>query len=355
MKSAVYFVGAKRTDEPAGTGRAVRSIIEKSGLLSVVSKDDRVAVKTHFGEDGNQGYTRPCYAAAVCASIKARGATPYVTDTNTLYRGRRRNSADHLVLAAEHGFTQDNLGADVVIPDDLDEKQVTEVPTSGSILKTAHIARFFAEVDAIVAISHFKGHILSGFGGAIKNIAMGCAVPKGKMAQHCDAAPHFNYEACIGCGACADVCPVKAIEMRDSKAALDRNKCIGCATCVGACRSFAMFIDFTVGEAVQKKMAEYAAAVLKPKAGKCAFITAAVRINKECDCWAGENPEIGRDVGIFASSDPVAIDKAAYDVVVKACGSDIFKKHHPDQDCMVQLEYASGLGLGSLDYELKKL
>lgn len=354
MKSAVFFIGAARVDGPEKTACLMKALIDKSQVLDAVSKGDKVAVKAHFGEDGNTGYARPEYAAAVCAAVLRKGAGPYLTDTNTLYRGRRRNSKDHLELAAEHGFTRKTLGADVVIPDDLDIKQVAEVPTHGSILKSAYIARCFVDADAIIALSHFKGHILTGFGGAIKNIAMGCAVPKGKMAQHNDAMPHFRPDACTGCGRCVSVCPVKAIVIRDGKADLDKIKCIGCATCVGACPSFAMFIDFSAGSAVQKKMAEYAAAVLKPKRGKCAFINVAVRINKECDCWAGENPQIGPDIGVFASLDPVAIDKASFDVTVKKCGCDIFKAAHPDNNCMIQLEHAQKIGLGSLDYELKE-
>jgi hypothetical protein len=208
------------------------------------------------------------------------------------------------------------------------------------------------DADGFLAVTHFKGHALTGFGGTLKNIGMGCATREGKLAQHCDTSPTFYPENCVGCGECVDVCPADAIHMEDEKSVLIREKCIGCASCVAACANKALFIDFEAGDALQEKMIEYTYAVLKDKKGQAGFLNFAVRINKECDCWTLENSRIAPDVGIFASSDPVAIDKASLDLVNRSCGKEIFKEAHPQQNCNLQLEYAQQIGIGNIDYEL---
>jgi hypothetical protein len=260
-----------------------------------------------------------------------------------------------LKLAYEHGFTKEVTGADVIIPDDAKGENVATIEINRKFIKAAKVARLFIDCDALIAVSHFKGHILTGFGGAIKNIGMGCATREGKLAQHCDSAPVVHIERCIGCGECERICPVSAISIKNKKSEVDNAKCIGCASCLAACPTMAMFIDFNAGSKVQYKMAEYALAVLSGRENKSGFINFAVKVNKECDCWGMENPRIAPDVGILASNDPVSIDKASLDLVNKACGEDIFRVVHPDQDGLKQLSYAQEIGLGSLDYELVEL
>jgi uncharacterized protein len=288
----------------------------------------------------------------VCDGIIAKGAKPVLSDANTLYRGRRLNSDDHQQLAYEHGFTKTATGADVVIPDDNNKQEVVDVEINQGLIKTAKLGRIYMDADILIAVSHFKGHILTGFGGALKNIGMGCATRAGKLAQHCDASPVVFVDKCIGCGECFKICPVGAITIKNKKSILDKNKCIGCASCVAVCPTMAMFIDFGATDKVQQKIAEYSLAVLKDRKGKVGFLNFAVKISKECDCWNMENPRIGPDVGILASFDPVSIDKASLDMVVKSCRKDIFKAAHPDKDGVRQLEYVQALGLGHLDYEL---
>ncbi|MCX5702087.1 MAG: DUF362 domain-containing protein [Candidatus Omnitrophica bacterium] len=327
-------------------------MLDASNVLGVIQKKDKVAVKMHFGEEGNTGFINPEYAGVITKEIAKKCASAFLSDTNTLYPGRRIKSDEHKKLALEHGFTKEVTGLDVIIPDDTKKENKAEIEINHRLIKTAKIVRLFVDAGAIIAINHFKGHILTSFGGALKNLGMGCATREGKLAQHCDVAPHVIKENCVACGACIKVCPSAAIQLINKKAVVDKAKCIGCANCIGACQTMAMFVFTESGIAVQEKIAEYSLAVLRDKENKSGFISFAVKINKECDCWNMENPRIAPDVGILASNDPVSIDKASLDVVNKACGKDIFKAAHPNQDGMVQLRHAQEIGLGSLDYEL---
>ena len=352
MKSKVYFIPVGASESIETINEKIKTLITASKVLGFIKKKNKVAVKVHFGEEGNTGFVDPGHVAVICQKILRKGAAAFLSDANTLYRGRRLNSGDHLKLALEHGFTKETTGVDIIIPDDDNEKETIKIPINQKFIKTAKLGRFFIDVDAIVAVSHFKGHILTGFGGALKNIGMGCATRQGKLAQHCDVSPVVHLDKCIGCGECEIVCPAKAIQIKDKKSVIDKTKCIGCASCLAACPTMAMFIDFEAGDMTQEKMVEYSLAVLKDKKDKAGYINFAVKINKECDCWGMENPRIAPDVGILASSDPVSIDKASFDVVNRACGKDVFKASHPDQDGAKQLRYAQEIGLGSMDYEL---
>ncbi len=355
MKSKVYFIPVVDSNELALVNEKLKRLLEASKVLDFVSKNDRVAVKVHFGEEGNTGFIRPQHLRPIYAGIISKGAAAFLSDANTLYRGRRLNSSGHLMLAQDHGFTKDVTGLDVIIPDDTKKENVATIQINQKFIKSASCVRIFIDTDALLAVSHFKGHILTGFGGALKNIGMGCASRQGKLAQHCDVAPVVHVERCTGCGECQIACPVNAIHLENKKSVVDSSKCIGCASCLAVCPTMAMFIDFAAGDKVQEKMVEYSLAVLKEKKNKSGFINFAVRINKECDCWGMENSRIAPDVGILASLDPVSIDKASFDLVNKASGADIFKAAHPEQDGTKQLKYAQEIGLGSLDYELIEL
>ena len=355
MKSKVFFISLNDSNSLEIINEKLKVLLDESRVLAFIPNESRVAVKVHFGEEGNTGFVRPEHLRVICDEIAGRGGSAFLSDANTLYRGRRLNSKDHLELAYEHGFTKEVTGVGVIIPDDTKKENVISVEIKQKFIQSAKLARIFIDTDALVAVSHFKGHILTGFGGALKNIGMGCATREGKLAQHCDVAPVVHSDRCIGCGECKIICPAEAIMLKNKKSVVDSSKCIGCASCLAVCPTMAMFIDFTAGDKVQDKMVEYSLAVLKDKKNKTGFINFAVKINKECDCWGAENPRIAPDVGILASSDPVSIDKASFDLVNKACGKDIFKVTHPDQDGVKQLKYAQEIGLGSFDYELIEL
>jgi len=353
MKSKVHFIEINNSDSPDNIRDKFSCLLDKSSALNFISRNSLAVVKMHFGEEGNTGFVKPEYVRLVCDRIIKNEANPVLADTNTLYRGRRTNSLDHLQIAHEHGFTKEITDADVFIPDDSLKDNVSEIKIDAKFIKVAKILKFFSDADFLVDIAHFKGHIMTGFGGVLKNIGMGCASREGKLAQHSDVSPVVYVNNCVGCGACEKACPVKAITISEKKSLIDQKICIGCATCIAVCKYNAIDVNWEAGgSSLQEKMIEYASAVLKNKLDKSVFINFATKITKECDCLAKDDPRIAPDVGIFVSRDPVSADKAALDAIIAKNGKDIFKENHPNRNGSKQLYYAQELGLGNMDYEL---
>ncbi|MGD0336148.1 MAG: DUF362 domain-containing protein [Candidatus Omnitrophota bacterium] len=364
MKSKVYFVAVGNLDSLPVVKKKLTRLLARSRILDFINPffarwglfgglKHTCVVKMHFGEEGNTGFVRPEYVRTVIDSLIKRKVRPFLCDTNTLYKGRRTNSGDHLLLAYEHGFDIDSVGVGVIIPDEKIPGSVQDVDIAGKFIKKAKVAKVFLEADILIGVAHFKGHLMTGFGGALKNIGMGCASREGKLAQHSDFAPHVISDKCVGCAGCVEVCPVSAITIKENKSHIDNDICIGCATCIAACPYYAIEVEWDAGgQTLQEKMVEYAKAVLQKKRKSSAFINFAINITKECDCFAKNDPRICPDIGILASRDPVSLDKASLDLVNKACGKDIFRELHPRRDGLKQLEYAAALGLGNLDYQL---
>lgn len=352
MKSEVYFIRAVEKDKEE-VKQKLACLIENSHILDFIPSGSKVVIKMHFGEEGNTGFVKPEYVRVIVDKVKGKNTEVLLSDTNTLYKGKRTNPEDHLQLAFEHGFVPQAVGAHVFIPDDRKEDDFEEVPINGEYIEKAKIARVFLDCDVLISIAHFKGHLMTSFGGAIKNIGMGCAAREGKLAQHCDVAPVVKIEECIGCGNCLAVCPGNAISLIEDKAYISNEKCIGCASCIAACPQKAIDVDWEGGaDTIQEKMAEYAGAVLKDKKGKAVFFNFLIKITQECDCLAKDDPRIVPDIGILASFDPVSIDKASYDLVTNTAGRDILKELHPLRDGNKQLEHAQKIGLGSMNYQL---
>jgi uncharacterized Fe-S center protein len=310
----------------------------------------------HFGEEENVGYVNPSYIATIVKAIKKMQARVFLTDTNALYKGSRTNTVEHLDLAYRHGFTPQNVGAPAVIADGIKSDEDQQVKIKGDFIKTAYVASGIRKADSLVVVSHFKGHIVSGFGGAIKNLGMGCASRRGKLIQHGGIAPVVYAQKCVSCGACIEKCPVEAIQYVERKAKINPKICIGCAGCIAACPVAAIDVQWEKGaDVLQEKMVEYAKAAVKDKEDDCVYLNFAIKITKECDCLAKDDPKVVSDIGIFLSFDPVAIDAASADKVNEAAGKDIIKELHPDRDWRRQLVHAEKIKLGSCVYELVKI
>lgn len=358
MASKVWFIPVQDGESASSIGEKARQAFVAADAFSVVSPGDYVAVKMHFGEHKNIGYLKPEYIKPIITGLKEKEAKVFLTDTNTLYKGKRFNSVDHLMQAYAHGFTPDNVGVPVIIADGLLSQNVTEVPIDGKHCKTVKIANDFLHADTVVVLSHPTGHVAAGMGAAIKNVAMGTASRAGKQIQHADVHPSIDAEKCTACGMCIRWCPVEAISWKNGKAYIDSDICYGCAECVTICRFDAVDVG---GEgstvALQEKMAEYAWGALKEKkeAGKMVFANFIIHVTKYCDCLARAQEKEIRDIGILVSYDPVAIDQATVDLLNEAHGNDFLQEMWPEVDYTVQLNHAEKLGLGTRKYELIRL
>ncbi len=329
------------------------TLLKKGGFEDSFGKDKLVALKIHFGEYGNLAYIRPNYLRVIVDMVKENGGKPYLTDANTLYKGSRANAVDHLKTALVNGFAYPTVDAPLVIADGLRGTDEVKIPINGEFIKEAKIGSGVALADTIVSVSHFKGHELSGFGGAIKNIGMGSASRAGKLEQHSDSKPKVVEENCVRCMLCARNCPADAITVKDY-AIIDYDKCIGCGECVAMCNFGAMVpVWDAASETLCKKMSEYTQAVLKDK--QSFHISFVNNVSPNCDCWNTNQPPIAPDIGIAVSTDPVSLDQACIDMVEKAVGHDPFTKYHPHTKWEAQLQQAEKIGLGDREYELIKV
>jgi uncharacterized Fe-S center protein len=344
-------------------------LIVKAGIGQIDFLNKFVAIKIHFGEPGNMSFLRPNWAKVVADKIKELGGFPFLTDCNTLYVGRRNNALVHLDAAAENGFTPVSAGCQNIIADGLKGTDDIEVPVrNGVYCKTARIGRAVMDADIFISLNHFKGHECAGFGGAIKNIGMGCGSRGGKMAMHSDGKPHVNQSACIGCKLCAKYCNQDAFTFTGKKAKIDHNKCVGCGRCIGVCNQHAIDPAFDASnERMNFKMVEYTQAVVD---GRPNFhINIVNQVSPHCDCHGSNDTGIVPDIGMFASFDPVALDKACIDAVNAAApvsdslavehkhgykdeagNIDHFRNIHPTTDWRSQITHAEKIGLGTGNY-----
>ncbi|MCP4213503.1 MAG: DUF362 domain-containing protein, partial [bacterium] len=325
---------------------------EEKDLFSFVGKKDMVAVKTHFGEVGTHGNVQPEFFGKLSRLLKAKGSHPFLTETSTLYRGARANAVEHTEHAYQRGFTFENTGMPVIIADGLLGDSEIEVDIPGKLYKKVAVASLIAKANALVLVSHFTGHMLTGFGAAIKNLGMGCTSRKAKLIQHSTAKPSIKKNICTGCGDCARWCPHDALSMVDKKAQIKNSKCVGCGECLAVCRFDAVGYNWSeTYENLQHKMMEHAMAVAGLHKGKSIYINFLNRITKDCDCLHDSYNKIIPDIGVLVSLDPVAVDVASLHLAEQEAGTDLGKLAF-DIPFKGQLQYAKQLGFGTPEYQL---
>ena len=366
--SRVYFADM-RASHKENLFDKISKLLSLAGMNQHIAAGDLTAVKIHFGEKGNSAFIRPIFARRVVEEIKKLGAQPFLTDSSTLYPGERKEAVSALTCAIENGFGYACTGAPLIISDGLRGVTETEVAVDGELLKNVYIGSEIVESDSLVCLTHFKCHELTGFGGAIKNLGMGCASRKGKLVQHSTVAPKVADEYCTGCGICLKGCAHDAIAVIEGKATIDPNLCVGCSRCITVCPAKAVKIQWNeAADLVMKKMAEYAKGALTGKQGKTIFISFITQVSPACDCYGHADAPIVNDIGICASIDPVAIDQACADLVNAALGNegsalkngheaggDKFRGVSPDIPWEVQLEHGEKVGLGNRKYELVRI
>lgn len=378
MPTKVYFISS-RADSKERNVKKYRRLLKGLDLGKIIDKDDLVAIKTSFGEQGNLTFLRPQYVRIVVDEVKALGGRPFLTDSNTLYAGGRQNSRDHHITAIENGFTFSVTGAPVVIADGLRGRDFRTVPVEGEHFQEAKIAALALDTDVIISLAHFKGHMVCGFGGAIKNLGMGFGSRSGKQMMHSDILPEVKQDQCTACALCIKWCPENAIALvphtseqmdaPDKVALIDPETCIGCGECVATCYEGAIDINWKSDTAiVQQKMAEYATAAISETRDKFAAVNHVIDVTPDCDCLGWSDNAIVPNIGMVASFDPVAADAAALDLINEATGistsalpaesarsRDKFGSIHKGIEPAAQLIHAEKLGLGSTDYELVPL
>jgi len=323
-------------------GQAVAALREILDWFVVpFPKGARVGVKVHWGERGNRSHLPPFFTREIVRWLKGGGFEPFVFDTTVLYSGGRRKGEEALETARRHGFSPGALGCPVTVADGLDGLAVVDIPAGWRHFPTVQVADVFS-AGGFVVLSHFKGHMAAGFGGAIKNLSMGFASRAQKQRMHADARPFLNRGGCTRCGLCVRVCPSGAAVMEgEDYPSFDDGLCIGCAQCIGLCPEAALRIFWETDNGVfQEKLVETAAAVWRLMEGKAVFINALLRVTAECDCLPGENPVIAPDRGLLGGYHPVAVDRESLRIV----GEEVFEGAHPGLSWRRQFTYASEIG-----------
>ncbi len=365
MKSKVYFSSIRANSHEESLPQKVKTLFSKAGFTQVVESDDKVAVKLHFGEKGGTAFIHPVLVRQVVDKIKEIKANPFLTDTNTLYAGKRANSIDHLQTAIENGFSYATMQTPIIIADGLIGRNYLEVEVGLKHFDKVKIASEINYADSMIVLSHVKGHMLTGFGGAIKNLGMGCGSRGGKQMMHSTVKPKVG-DKCVICGYCLNWCPTQAISLEEDSALINMEKCIGCGECTVTCPEKAIKIRWKSETTdVMERMAEYAYGAVKDKKGKVGYINFVMNVTPDCDCSSWSDAPIVPDVGILASTDPVAIDQASIDLINQQQGipgtrlkdnfnpgEDKFKGVYPENEPTVQIKYGEEIGLGSRNYDL---
>ena len=313
------FAGTMRRNLP----EKLMIALKRAGLPEIFGEGQRVAVKVHWGEPGNVTFTPPSLVRPVVGALRRVRARPFVTDTNTLYAGNRSDALDNLACASAHGYTNETLGAPVLVADGLTGTDWEAVPIDGQHLKQIKVAGSIHHADGLVVCSHGKGHMLFAFGGALKNVGMGCVGAAEKHVLHADVTPEVDEALCVGCGLCMQNCPTDAITLEGAKphrkARVHPEPCTGCGECIVHCPEHAIPIQWnTQNDLLQEKTAEAVAGVLGAKRDHALFVNYLMDITRDCDCCSWSSLPLVANIGILVSRDPVAIDQASLDLIDRA-------------------------------------
>jgi len=350
MKPDVYFSSLHEKTR----SECFKAVLNNTDTyLSRFKKGSFVGIKMTVGDKKNTGHIKPDLVKILVENLKRRGAKPFVFDTNVIYKGQRQNSVDHLNLAYQKGFTPDKLGCPYIIADSVFGTDSKTRKVDFKNIKEIRVPSLITVMEDLIVLSHVTGHIMSGYAASIKNVGMGMASRAGKQVQHSSMKPVIDGAHCTLCGCCIESCPKSAISEVGGKAFIHSEKCIGCGECIACCKFGAVSIQWHEDENIfAERMAEYACSILSHIKRKF-FVDFAYDITEECDCISGNDPKISKDIGIFASEDILAADKASFDMITKK--SDIFSREGKLTVHQHQFKYAEKIGLGKLDYHLVEI
>ncbi len=365
--SEVYFADRRAQSHHESLVKKVGLLFDRLGAAKMISPGDMVAIKLHFGERGSSAFINPVLVRELVQKVKKAGGKPFLCDSNTLYTGGRSNAADHLETALQHGFSYATVEAPLIIMDGLRGRGYRDVGVKGKHFSSVQIGAAVVEADVLIVLSHVKGHMMTGFGGAIKNLSMGCSSRAGKQRMHSAVKPVIKDNRCRSCGTCMKWCAAGAITLREEGGArIDPEKCTGCGECIISCAHQAVKVQWgTALPEMAERMVEFACGAMEGKKDAALFFNFLLDVTPDCDCNSWSDLPIVPDIGILATTDPVAADQASVDLVNARAGialsalpgalepgGDKFCALHPKTDYRVQLAYAEEMGLGSRRYKL---
>jgi uncharacterized Fe-S center protein len=341
----VYFLPIEKIDK-------FDEFVNKIKFFDTFNEKDIVGLKIHFGNSFHKNQVPAEYVKPIVKKLKSKNVLSFLTDTNVLYRGERDNTFSHLEVAYKNNF--DKLNIPILIAGGFNGDYEFEIKIDGKHFKNLYFAEEYKEFSGMIAITHFKGHVLAGIGGTIKNMGMGCASRKGKFSMHSNVSPLVNLSICTGCSKCERECLFGAISIKDKKAYIDDKKCKGCAWCIHVCPSGAISIPWNsvTPEIFQERICEYAYGIINYYKNRFFAINFLINISEDCDCCKNPGKILSKDIGICVSNDPVAVDKCSIDLINKVNGFDVFFKNRPNLNYSHQFFYGEKIGLGSTEYNL---
>jgi len=305
--------------------------------------NEPVAIKLHMGEPKNKNHLKPEEVKKFVDILKELGCEPFLFDTTVTYDSERKTKEGYLKVARINGFTEEFIGCPIIIGDI--ENEVVKGRIDYEIPK---------EIcgKSVLVLTHVKGHVCCGVGGAIKNLGMGCVTKKTKNEIHAGGKPVY-IGGCVLCGSCVENCPLDSMALGKKGPILPEEsgkKCYGCSNCVISCPHGALKprvakFDLLLAEAAKSAMSKFK---------RYYFVNFLVRMSKRCDCINEDLKPVIGDIGILAGNDIVAIEKATYDLIFEKAGKDIFKELNK-KSFMVQIESAEEMGMGMQNYEIESV